>query len=71
MVSNATGERTFSKLKLIKSEKRTCMVQSRLTCLSLMSLENELLKNLDYEEIIDRYVYEQNTEKNQCKANKL
>ena len=39
MVSNATGERTFSKLKLIKSEKRTCMVQSRLTCLSLMSMQ--------------------------------
>ena len=56
MVSNATGERTFSKLKLIKSEKRTCMVQSRLACLSLMSIENELLKNLDCEEIIDRFV---------------
>ena len=55
IVSNATGERTFSKLKLIKSEKRTCMVQSRLTCLSLMSIENELLKNLDCEEIIDRF----------------
>ena len=34
IVSNATGERTFSKLKLIKSEKRTFMVQSSLTCLS-------------------------------------
>ena len=70
MVSNATGERTFSKLKLIKSEKRTCMVQSRLTCLSLMSIENELLKNLDCEEIIDRFVRAK-CRKNQCKANKL
>lgn len=70
MVSNATGERTFSRLKLIKSVKRTCMVQSRLTCLSLMSSENELLKNLDCEEIIDRFV-QAKCWKNQCKDNRL
>ena len=39
MVTNCTGERSFSKLTSIKNELRSSMSQKRLTSLSLMSIE--------------------------------
>ena len=38
-VTSATNERTFSKLKLIKSYTRSVMSQKRLTGLALLSIE--------------------------------
>ena len=55
MVTNCTGERSFSKLKLIKNELRTSMVQQRLNWLSLLSIESELLDLIDVEAIIDDF----------------
>ncbi len=55
MVTNCTGERSFSKLKLIKNELRTSMVQQRLNWLSLLSIESELLDQIDVEAIIDDF----------------
>lgn len=51
MVANATGERSFSKLSLIKNELRTTLKQERLNWLSLLSIENNLLNNLDFDTI--------------------
>ena len=48
MVSNCTGERSFSKLKRIKSELRSTMSESRLNMLSLMSIEHDLLRKIDF-----------------------
>ena len=56
MITNATGERSFSKLKLILNEKRTCMKQERLNYLSLMSIESELLKKVEFEDVLRTFV---------------
>ena len=55
MVSNCSGERSFSKLKLIKSEHRTRMGQERLNWLSLMSIESDILRQIDFSDIIDDF----------------
>ena len=43
MVTNCTGERSFSKLKLIKSALRAAMLQRRLNSLSILSIESDLI----------------------------
>lgn len=56
MVSNASGERSFSKMKLIKNRLRTSMTSDKLNNLTLLSIENELLKEIDVDEIIDSFL---------------
>lgn len=51
----ASAERSFSKLKLLKSYLRSTMSQGRLNSLALISIENDFLKNLDYERIINDF----------------
>lgn len=46
-VTVASAERTFSKLKLIKNYLRSTMSQERLNGLTILSIENELLKILN------------------------
>ncbi|CAH2276762.1 zinc finger MYM-type 1-like [Pelobates cultripes] len=48
MISNSSGEQSFSKMKLIKNLQRTTMSQSRLTKLSIMSAESDILCGLDF-----------------------
>lgn len=55
MVSNSGGERSFSKLKLIKNEQRNSMGQERLSHLSIMNIESELLRTLDFSDITDDF----------------
>ena len=54
MVTNS-GERSFSKLKRIKNEVRATMKQARLNYLSLMSIEHELLREMNMSRIIDAF----------------
>ena len=54
-VSVASCERSFSKLKLIKNYLRSTMSQARLSGLAILSVENELAKNLNFDEIIDNF----------------
>ncbi|KAI4892093.1 hypothetical protein NFI96_003229 [Prochilodus magdalenae] len=51
-VSVASGERSFSALKLIKTYMRSTMGQERLTGLALMSIEREVCRSLDMEDIV-------------------
>lgn len=51
-VSVASGERSFSKLKIIENYLRSSMSQERLNGLALISIENEIANNLDYDELI-------------------
>jgi hypothetical protein len=51
-ISNSEGERSFSKLKRIKSELRSTMQQSRLNALSVMSIESDLVQKLSFDNII-------------------
>ena len=43
----ASAERSFSKLKLIKSYLRSPMSQERLSGLTILSIENEMLTKLE------------------------
>ena len=54
-VSVASGERSFSKLKIIKTYLRSTISQERLTNLSIISIENEICENLDHNQLIDEY----------------
>ncbi|XP_051170468.1 zinc finger MYM-type protein 1-like [Leptopilina boulardi] len=51
-VTVASAERSFSKLKLIKNYLRSTMSQDRLVGLAMMSIESEILENIDVESII-------------------
>lgn len=53
MVTNCSGERSFSKLNLIKNEFRKTMCQERLNCLSLLNIEHEMLMTLDFDKVIE------------------
>ena len=55
MVSNCTGERSFSRLKRIKSELRNTFGQRRVSALSLMSIEHEIMDSLNYQELINDF----------------
>lgn len=51
-VSVASGERSFSKLKIIKKYLRSTMHQQRLSNLSIVSIEHEILDSLDTRQLI-------------------
>ena len=55
MVSNASSERRFSKLGIVKGELRSSMGQERLSMLALMSIEHELLRSLDFTDTIEEF----------------
>ena len=54
-VTVANAERSFSKLKLIKSYLRSSISQERLDGLSLLAIENEAANELDAGELIDKF----------------
>ena len=54
-VSVALCERSFSKLKLIKTYLRSTMGQNRLTNLAILSIEREQTESLDFDEVIDQF----------------
>jgi hypothetical protein len=54
-VTIASAERSFSKLKLIKSYLRSTMSQERLNGLAILSIENEMLKKLEYKNLISNF----------------
>ncbi|KAK0147062.1 repressor of the inhibitor of the protein kinase [Merluccius polli] len=51
-VTVATGERSFSHLKLIKTHLRSTMLQERLSALAWISIEHEVTRSLDKDELI-------------------
>jgi hypothetical protein len=54
-VSNCSGERSFSLLKRIKSPLRTLMADSKLSSLAILSIEGDITKLLDYEDVISDF----------------
>lgn len=54
-ITVASGERSFSKLKLIKTYLRASMKQDRLNGLALLSIENSVAKELDYSSLITKF----------------
>ena len=55
LVSNCTGERSFSVLSRVKNELRTTMTDDRLSALSLMAIEGDILRNIDFKSIISEF----------------
>ena len=51
MVTNCSAERSFTKLKLIESRLRTSMTQGRLVNLAIMSIESDILREIDFADI--------------------
>lgn len=54
-VTVSSAERSFSKLKLIKSYLRSSIAQDRLDSLALISIENEAARQLDLHELVDKF----------------
>ena len=52
MVTNCSGERSFPKLKYIKKRQRTTMTNELVTHLSLMSIEYDILRETDFDDLI-------------------
>lgn len=54
-ISVASCERGFSKLKIIKSYNRSTMGQERLSGLSILSIEHEIAKSINFDDIINEF----------------
>ncbi|KAK4308120.1 hypothetical protein Pmani_020151 [Petrolisthes manimaculis] len=54
-VTVASAERSFSKLKLIKTYLRSTMSQERLNGLAIISINKEMSKQVSYEETLDAF----------------
>lgn len=63
-VSVASGERSFSKLKIIKNYLRNSMNQGRLNELTIMSIEHEIANTIEYDEVIDEFAKSKARKKN-------
>lgn len=55
-VTSASAERSFSKLKIILNYLTSTMSQTRLSSIAMLSIENEVARNLDLKEIIEDYL---------------
>ena len=51
-------ERSFSKLKLIKSYLRLTMSQERLRRLDILLIKNEMLEEFEYKNLISQFAYQ-------------
>ena len=56
-ITVASGERSFSKLKLIKNYLRSSMSQDRLNSLALLSIEKDTAHSLSYFELVHDFAF--------------
>ena len=63
MVTNCSGERSFSQLKRIKNELRTTMTQEKLQAPSILCIENDKLRSTSYEDIIQDFSFAKSRKK--------
>jgi hypothetical protein len=55
MISNCSAERSFSKMKFIKNRLRTTMCSGRLSHLALMSIESDILREINFEDLVTMF----------------
>lgn len=53
--SNASGERSFSVLKRVKNYLRSSLANDKLSALSILCVENDILENIDWTNIIHTF----------------
>jgi len=53
--TNASGERSFSVLKRIKNYLRSTLIDEKMSSLSILNIEDDLLKQTDWSEIIHQF----------------
>ena len=63
-VTVASAERSFSKLKLLKSYLGSSMSQERLNDLAILCIEKNMLENIDVDTIINDFAFR--NAKRQC-----
>ena len=54
-ITNCTGERSFSHLKRIKNYLRSTTGQNRLSDLAMLNIEADLLRTIDFTQLIDGF----------------
>jgi hypothetical protein len=54
-VTVASTERSYSKLKLIKTYLRSTVCQERLSALAILSIKHNLASKLNYSSVIDQF----------------
>uniref|UniRef100_A0A3B1JTW1 TTF-type domain-containing protein n=1 Tax=Astyanax mexicanus TaxID=7994 RepID=A0A3B1JTW1_ASTMX len=62
-ITNCEGERSFSKLARIKNELRIRMRQNRLNSLSLLAIESDLVRQLNFDELVDDFARKKSRKK--------
>jgi hypothetical protein len=55
-VTVASAERSFSKLKLLKSYMRSTITQERLSRLATIALESDILEKINYNNMIEDFI---------------
>ena len=55
MISNCSAERSFSKMKLIKNRLRTSMGNERLSHLTVMSIEADILREMNFDDLVAEF----------------
>ncbi|KAK9740417.1 hypothetical protein RND81_03G033600 [Saponaria officinalis] len=68
-VTVAFVERSFSKLKLLKSYMRSKMLQDRFNGLAIIDKEDDLFEKLDYDCLIEKFASRKRTRKNRFSNN--
>ncbi|KAL4119358.1 hypothetical protein QTP88_012174 [Uroleucon formosanum] len=62
-VTSACAERSFSKLKLIKTYLRNKLSQDKLSDLALISIEQEISNNIDYQNLLETFASKKSRKK--------
>ncbi|KYN17600.1 Zinc finger MYM-type protein 1 [Trachymyrmex cornetzi] len=54
-VTNCSAERSFSVLRRVKNYLRSTMCDERLNCSAVLTIESEIAKRINYDDIIDSF----------------
>lgn len=64
MITNCSAERSFSKLKYIKNPMRASMCQGRLDALAVLSIEADLLRRINFDNLVKEFAIKKSRKKN-------
>ena len=56
-MSVSSGERSFSKLGIVKNCQRSTMGQERLSSLIMLSCERDIARKINYDDVIESFAF--------------